>query len=192
MNNSIIKQNGNNSNSIENEIKSKIILNESKSYDPLQSLVESYLSVDENKVVGTFAETIPGFISTSQVETPSNIDVNGKPTRSMYDNVGKYFDQYLFNQKFDQYIKDQTLQNTLKEKVKLHDLNNIENLKIKPYQLPLNKILINTKNACFQIYDDISNGVNPSKNMGGDNLFYLGILLLTITLLYVSISYIFD
>jgi hypothetical protein len=111
---------------------------------------------------------------------------------SMYDNRGKYFDQYLFNKKFDAYIEEQQKLNLTKQKVRLSDLNKISNLEIKPYQLPLNKILINIKNVSFDIFDDILNGKNPSDKIKGDNLFYIGILCITITILYITIAFIFD
>jgi hypothetical protein len=108
-----------------------------------------------------------------------------KDNISMYDNRGKYFDQYLFNKKFDDYI-DQ------KNKVRLYDLNKVENIKINPYDLPLNKLLINTKNTWFNMYDDLTNGKDPTKNLDFTSLFYIGITLLVIVLLYVLLSFIFN
>ena len=73
------------------------INNSEKSYNPLKPLVNNYLSLDEidnksnNKIITT--ESIPGFIDPSSVESYSD----GLPIRSMYDNRGKYFDEYLFN-----------------------------------------------------------------------------------------------
>ena len=110
----------------------------------------------------------------------------------MYDNTGKYFDQFLFNKKFDEYINEQKKLNLKKQDVRLDDLNKIENLKIKPYQLPFEKILINIKNMCFEMFDNTMAGENPINSITGDNLFYLGILCLTITLLYITISFIFE
>ena len=178
-------------NTINNSINT--IKNENEAYNPFKSLIDSYLSVEEpsqklneNKLISS--ETIPGFIDPSSVESRSE----GLPIRSMYDNTGKYFDQFLFNKKFDEYINEQKKLNLKKQDVRLDDLNKIENLKIKPYQLPLNKILINIKNTCFEFFDNIMDGKNPINKLNGDNLFYLGILCITITLLYITISFIFE
>lgn len=111
---------------------------------------------------------------------------------SMYDNRGKYFDQFLFNAKFDEYIDEKNKERLLKEKVKLYDLNKVENIEIQPYDLPLNKILINTKNTWFNMYDDVSNGKNPTKNLNFKSYFYIGVTLIVITILYIFLSYIFN
>lgn len=111
---------------------------------------------------------------------------------SMYDNRGKYFDQFLFNAKFDEYIDEKNKERLLKEKVKLYDLNKVENIEIQPYDLPLNKILINTKNTWFNMYDDVSNGKNPTKNLNFKSYFYIGVTLIVITILYIFLSYIFS
>ncbi len=115
-----------------------------------------------------------------------------KDNISMYDNRGKYFDQYLFNKKFDEYIELKNKERLLKEKVKLYDLNRIENIKVQPYELPLNKILINTKDTWFNIYDDIKNSKNPLVNLDINSYFYIGITLVVIVLLYTLLSNIFD
>lgn len=115
-----------------------------------------------------------------------------KDNISMYDNRGKYFDQYLFNKKFDDYIELKNKERLLKEKVKLYDLNKVENIKINPYDLPLNKLLINTKNTWFNMYDDLSNGKDPTKNLDFTSLFYIGITLIVIVILYVLLSFIFS
>ncbi len=115
-----------------------------------------------------------------------------KDNISMYDNRGKYFDQYLFNKKFDEYIEQKNKERLLKEKVRLYDLNKAENIKINPYDLPLNKLLINTKNTWFNMYDDLTNGKNPIKNLDYTSLFYIGITLIVIVILYVLLSFIFS
>ncbi len=115
-----------------------------------------------------------------------------KDNISMYDNRGKYFDQYLFNKKFDEYIDQKNKERLLNEKVKLYDLNKVENIKVNPYDLPLNKILINTKDTWFNMYDDLTNGKNPIKNLDYTSLFYIGITLIVVVILYVLLSYIFD
>lgn len=118
---------------------------------------------------------------------------------SMYDNRGKYFDQYLFNKQFDEYIdaknKERLLKENvrlLKENVRLYDLNKIENIEVQPYQLPLNKILINTKNTWFNMYDDLKNSKNPFKNLNFNSYFYIGVTLIIITILFTMLSYIFN
>lgn len=118
-----------------------------------------------------------------------------KENNSMYDNRGKYFDQYMFNQKFDQYIKKINAERLLKQKVQLYDLDRVANIQIAPYQLPLDKLLINFKNVWFKLFDDIMNsnetGTNPFDNFTTDNLFYYGITLIVIFILYIMLSYIF-
>ena len=111
---------------------------------------------------------------------------------SMYDNRGKYFDQYLFNKKFDEYVEQKNKERLLKEKVRLYDLNKVENIEIQPYDLPLNKILINTKNTWFNMYDDVLNKKNPIKSLDFKSFFYIGITLIIVVILYVLLSYIFD
>jgi len=113
-------------------------------------------------------------------------------TNSMYDNVGKYFDQNLFNKKFDQYIEKKNKERLTDQEVKTHDLTKNENLVIAPYELPLNKILINVKDTWFQIYDDIAKQKNPIESFNNDTIFYLGISLIAISLLYIMIFYIFE
>ena len=71
---------------------------------------------------------------------------------SMYDNRGKYFDLYNFNKDFDDYIRQQQISRLLNEKLKLTDLSTIDSIKIKPYQLPIDKMLINTKDVWFELY----------------------------------------
>ncbi len=118
-----------------------------------------------------------------------------KDNVSMYDNRGKYFDAYLFNKKFDDYIEQKNKERLLKEKVKLYDLNKVENIKINPYELPINKLLINVKNTWFDMFDNLINGrqiINPDDPNQLDSFFYIGITLITIALLYILLSYIFD
>lgn len=140
--------------------------------------------------------------STSQKENlhnkdfydPTNEQVNEylKTNKSMYDNRGKYFDSYLFNQKFDEYIQQKNKERLLKEKVRLYDLDRISNIEIAPYQLPINKLLINLKNVWFNFFDNIMNLNNPFENFTTTNFFYYGITLVTIYLLIIMLSYIFD
>ena len=111
---------------------------------------------------------------------------------SMYDNRGKYFDTYLFNQKFDQYIEQKNSERLLKQKVQLNDLDTVANIQIAPYQLPIDKLLINLKNVWFDLYDQISKSQNPIDTFTTENLFYYGISFIAIFLLYIMLSYIFE
>lgn len=115
-----------------------------------------------------------------------------KTNKSMYDNRGKYFDSYLFNQKFDEYIKQKTAERKLKEQVQLYDLDSIDNIQVQPYQLPLNKLLINFKNIWFKLFDDLLNGKNPSDLFVVDNFFYFGMSCIVFFLLYIMLAYIFE
>jgi hypothetical protein len=124
--------------------------------------------------------------------TKKMVDDYLKTNMSMYDNKGKYFDTYLFNQKFDQYINEKTDERKLKEQVKLYDLDNIENIQIQPYELPLNKLLINFKNLWFELFDNLINYKNPSYLFTTTNFFYFGTTLVVIFLLYIMLSYIFQ
>lgn len=132
---------------------------------------------------------------------------------SMYDNRGKYFDSYLFNQKFDQYIAEKTAERKLKEQVQLYDLDMVDNIQVQPYQLPLDKLLINFKNVWSQLFDELgkkkifSNPINltgltnPTNLMDlfdlssilkVENFFYYGITFIVIFILYIMLSYIFE
>lgn len=115
-----------------------------------------------------------------------------KTNKSMYDNRGKYFDTYLFNQKFDQYIKEKNDERLLKEKVQLYDLDRVENIQIQPYDLPLNKLLINFKNVWFSFFDKLIQLKNPLDKITTNDMFYYGITFIVIFILYIMLSYIFD
>ncbi len=118
-----------------------------------------------------------------------------KENVSMYDNRGKYFDPYLFNQKFDEYIEKKNKERLLKEKVKLNELNKVENIRVNPYDLPLNQLLINLKDTWFDMYDNATSGrkiINPDDPNQIDSFFYIGITLIVVALLYIILSYIFD
>lgn len=124
--------------------------------------------------------------------TKSMVDNYLKTNKSMYDNRGKYFDTYLFNQKFDEYIKKQTAERKLKENVQTYDLDSIDNIQVQPYQLPLDKLLINFKNVWFELFDNLMNKKDPSELFNTTNFFYFGTTLIVIFLLYVMLSYIFE
>ena len=42
------------------------------------------------------------------------------------------------------------------------------------------------------MYDDLANGKNPTKNLDYTSLFYIGVTLIIVVILYVLLSYIFD
>lgn len=115
-----------------------------------------------------------------------------KTNISMYDNRGKYFDSYLFNQKFDEYIKKKNKERLLKEQVRLYDLDRISNIQVAPYQLPIDKLLINLKNVWFDFFDNLINFKNPFDNFTTLNLFYYGITMIVIYLLIIMLSFIFE
>jgi hypothetical protein len=115
-----------------------------------------------------------------------------KTNMSMYDNRGKYFDSYLFNQKFDEYIKKINQERLIKEKVQLYDLDRISNIQIAPYQLPIDKLLINLKNVWFDFFDKLINFKNPFDNFNTTNFFYFGITFITIYVLIIMLSLIFS
>ena len=111
---------------------------------------------------------------------------------TMYDNRGKYFDPYEFNKKFDEYIDKQSKIRLLENKLKLNDLNTIENIKVEPYQLPFNKMLIGLKDTWYNFYDAIINKRNPFANFSNDDIFYFSITLILIAIIYVLLSFIFE
>lgn len=115
-----------------------------------------------------------------------------KKNKSMYDNRGKYFDQFLFNKKFDSYIDKQTNERIKKEKVQTYDLDRIDNINIAPYQLPINKLLINLKDVWFNLFDSIFKLSNPLDNFTNNNLFYFGISFIAIYILFIILNYIFE
>ena len=115
-----------------------------------------------------------------------------KDNSSMYDNRGKYFDEFMFNKKFDKYIEEQNKKRILKQDVQLYDLDNISNIKIYPYQLPIDKLLINFKNVWFKLFDDILNNNNISSNFNTDNLFYFGVSFIVFYLLFIFLYFIFE
>jgi hypothetical protein len=105
--------------------------------------------------------------------------------KNMYNNRGKYFDPVQFNKAFNVYIEEQTKDRLLNQKVKLDDLNRIENIKIPPTQLPLKDLFINIKKAWINLL----NGKNIFGNT--DDSFYFGLTFIIVALLYLIISFIF-
>jgi hypothetical protein len=111
--------------------------------------------------------------------------------QTMYDNKGKFFDNRLFNQRFDNYIKEQQQKRITDQDVKLHDLNSITNLETEPYKLPLYKILFNIQIMWFNIFDNIVNYKNPFENFNQNDIFYLGVSIIILVLLYLFLYIIF-
>ena len=111
-------------------------------------------------------------------------DNNGRPT-TMYDNVGKYFDPFEFNKNFDKYIKTVEESRLVSQSIDTNELTNMENVEVKPYQLPISKILINTKRTWFNIFKGNVNGFDNNQ------LFYIASTFLVIAVLYILLSYIF-
>jgi hypothetical protein len=129
----------------------------------------------------------------SPVKVQTNqYDTNFSQGETMYDNRGKYFDLYNFNKDFDDYIRQQQKQRLLNEKLKLTDLSTIDSIKIKPYQLPIDKMLINVKDTWFEMYDSAMEGENPLKKFTEDKFFYVGITLIVVALLYVMLVFFFE
>ena len=109
--------------------------------------------------------------------------------KNMYNNRGKYFDPVQFNKAFDVYIEEQTKDRLLNQKVKLDDLNRIENIKIPPTQLPLKDLFINIKKAWSNFFNNLFGGKKIFGNT--DDSFYFGLTFIIIALLYLIISFIF-
>ena len=109
--------------------------------------------------------------------------------KNMYNNRGKYFDSAQFNKAFDVYVEEQTKDRLLNQKVKLDDLNRIENIKIPPTQLPLKDLFINIKKAWTNFFNNLLNGKKIFDNT--DDSFYFGLTFIIVALLYLIISFIF-
>lgn len=109
--------------------------------------------------------------------------------KNMYNNRGKYFDPVQFNKAFDVYIEEQTKDRLLNQKVKLDDLNRIENINIPPTQLPLKNLFINIKNAWTNFLNNLINGKKLFSNT--DDSFYFGLTFIIIALIYLVIITIF-
>jgi hypothetical protein len=109
--------------------------------------------------------------------------------KNMYNNRGKYFDSAQFNKAFDVYIEEQTKDRLLNQKVKLDDLNRIENIKIPPTQLPLKDLFVNIKRAWSNFFNNLFRGKKIFDNT--DDSFYFGLTFIIVALLYLIISFIF-
>ena len=109
--------------------------------------------------------------------------------KNMYNNRGKYFDSAKFNKAFYVYIEEQTKDRLLNQKVKLDDLNRIENIKIPPTQLPLKDLFVNIKRAWSNFFNNLFRGKKIFDNT--DDSFYFGLTFIIVALLYLIISFIF-
>lgn len=111
--------------------------------------------------------------------------------RSMYDNRGKYFDTYQFNKNFDEYIEKQNKKRLKNEELQNHDLNKIDSIKLRPYNLSFSRILKNIQSMWFRYYDNIINGKNIFFGSSYNDLFYLSMTFITIFLIYIILYLIF-
>ena len=111
---------------------------------------------------------------------------------TMYDNRGKYFDAYLFNKGFDEYKKKMDDRNRLNDKVKTDDLSYAENIKVKPYEMRLIDIMINTKNTWIIIFNNIKTVNNVTDKLNYESIFYVAITFILISLIYLFFYFIFE
>lgn len=101
------------------------------------------------------------------------------------------FDNDAFNKKFSKMIEDTKSDVQDEEDFRLQQLNNVTNKKL--YDQTILEIMINIKNAWFNLLDDIINTNITWSTFTKDNrLFYFGITILfvaTILYLYHMISH---
>jgi hypothetical protein len=118
--------------------------------------------------------------------TPRNDMIKKNNGTYIYKINENRFEVDRFNRDFDQYKIRRKLEMEESMRKRLEELNRPE--PIPPvYQQPVGKILIDTKDAVFNIIDDLLQfKFNSSTFTKGGRLFYIGLLLLIIaTLLYV-------
>ena len=113
----------------------------------------------------------------------AGLDAQGRP-QTMYDNLGKYYDPFQFNKNFDDYINKVEKDRLETQNILTDGLNKLENTKIYPYNLPISKILVNTKNTWLNIF-------TGNFNVNNDDIFYIAITFIVISILYIYLSYIF-
>jgi hypothetical protein len=111
----------------------------------------------------------------------AGLDAQGRP-QTMYDNLGKYYDPFEFNKNFDSYIDKVEKDRLETQNILTDELDKIENTKIYPYELPISKILVNTKNTWLDLF---------TGNITNDSIFYIAITFILISILYIYLSYIF-
>lgn len=112
--------------------------------------------------------------------------------RTMFDNRGRFFDAYQFNKEFEKYIDDSKKRRLKEQKLRTHDLEKIENTRIRPYNMSFSKIIKNIQSMWFRYYDNIRNGKNILEGASYDDLFYLSITFITVYILYIMIYLIFS
>lgn len=112
--------------------------------------------------------------------------------RTMFDNRGRFFDPYQFNKEFEKYIDDSKKRRLKEQKLRTHDLEKIENTRIRPYNMSFSKIIKNIQSMWFRYYDNIRNGKNILEGASYDDLFYLSITFITVYILYIMIYLIFS
>ena len=112
--------------------------------------------------------------------------------RTMFDNRGRFFDPYQFNKEFEKYIDDSKKRRLKEQKLRTHDLEKIENTRIRPYNMSFSKIVKNIQSMWFRYYDNIRNGKNIFEGATYDDLFYLSITFITVYILYIMIYLIFS
>jgi len=112
--------------------------------------------------------------------------------RTMFDNRGRFFDAYQFNKEFEKYIDDSKKRRLKEQKLRTHDLEKIENTRIRPYNMTFSKIIKNIQSMWFRYYDNIRNGKNILEGASYDDLFYLSITFITVYILYIIIYLIFS
>lgn len=120
----------------------------------------------------------------------SNID-GVTSVRSVFDNRGRYFDPYKFNKEFEKYIEKQKKKRLKEQELKTYDLNKIDNMVIKPYNLPFKNILLNTQSMWFRYFDNLMNGYGLLKNSSFDDIFYFALSFIVIFLIYIIIYSLF-
>ena len=112
--------------------------------------------------------------------------------RTMFDNRGRFFDPYQFNKEFEKYIDDSKKRRLKEQKLRTHDLEKIENTRIRPYNMSFSKIIKNIQSMWFRYYDNIRNGKKIFEGASYDDLFYLSITFITVYILYIMIYLIFS
>ena len=175
------------------------ILNEYYIYNPntinkehvLKSINKQLNEINNEERTEGIENPIDSISAPIKVET-NQYKTNSSQGKTMYDNRGKFFDTHDFNKNFDDFVRKQQKERLLNEKLKLTDLTTIDAIKIKPYQLPIDKMLINIKDTWFEMYDTVIEGENPLTNFTEDKFFYVGITLIVFALLYVMIVFFFE